>query len=212
MNAEQPRTVDLREHYRQLIRTRALDVAMCWTVVVPDNGTALSLDQITARLSGDASHRLHAAASLGDLWHFLNGGDYPVLIDWYDSATVIFEYDYLGASPAVLRRLSREARVYSAWWNVNAVNRLSFAADGELVLTIDALFPGSPEHYPGISRWPELEAMEDFFVEFEERGDDYDWRAAWLALVDQTTGAKLTSQWLDQEHPCVTVNTADATR
>lgn len=122
------------------------------------------------------------------------------------------EYDYLGSSAAVLKRLSHQAHVYSAWWNVNADNQLSFAANAELLLTLDALFPGSPDHHPALSHWPELEATRDIFIEFDKRAHDYDWRAACLALIEQTTGARLTSEWLDQAHPCITVNMAEATR
>lgn len=57
---------------------------------------------------------------------------------------------------AVLQRLSEGARAYSAWWNVNAHNQLSFAAGGDLILTIDAFFPGRPEDYPALGQWPEL--------------------------------------------------------
>ncbi|PZG18396.1 hypothetical protein [Nonomuraea aridisoli] len=112
----------------------------------------------------------------------------------------------------MLRRLSQGARVYSAWWNVNSHNQLSFAAGDELVLAIDAFFPGSPEDHPGIGRWPELQAMTDFFVEFEERDEGYDWRGAWLAVIDQTTGARLNGEWLEQAHPYITVRVSDAVR
>lgn len=208
----QPPTADLREHYRRLIHDRLwLAEAMCWTVVVPHNGTALTLNQIAARLSGDAPHQLHVAAPFSAIVPF-DGDAYPVLVDWCGPATVLFELDYLGSSPAVLQRLSRGARAYSAWWNVNSHNQLSFAAGGELIFAIDGIFPGRPEDYPGISQWPELQAMTDFFVEFEERGDDYDWQAAWLAVIDQTTGARLTCEWFDQAHPYVTVRMSDATR
>ncbi|WP_147269115.1 hypothetical protein [Sphaerisporangium album] len=68
---------------------------------------------------------------------------------------------------------------------------------------MDALFPGRPEDYSGIGQWPELEPMTDSFAEFEKRGDGYDWRAAWFAVIDQATGARLTSEWLEQAHPYV---------
>lgn len=185
---------------------------MCWTVLVPEDGTApFTLEEIAARLSGGTPHELHAAAPLSAI--VSSPGDaYPVVVDRSGSAIGLFEYDYLGSSIAVLQRLSQGTRVYSAWWNVNFHNQLCFAAGGELVLTVDAFFPGSPEDHPGLTRWPELAAMTDFFVEFEERGDDYDWMAAWLTVIDQTTGARLNSDWFQGEHPYVTVSMPDAAR
>lgn len=54
MNLVHPPTADLHEHYRQLRSTHPwLDVSMCWTVVVPDDGQALPLNQLAARLGGD---------------------------------------------------------------------------------------------------------------------------------------------------------------
>ncbi|MGN9786640.1 DUF6461 domain-containing protein [Nonomuraea sp. ZG12] len=225
MNTERLPIVDLRERYRQLMNsTQWPGVGMCWTVVVPDDGRALTLDQVAARLAGDTSYRLYEPAPLGAIGPPKRDA-YPVLVDRYGSTTVLFEWDYLGASPAVLRRLSERARVYSAWWNVNANNLLSFAAGGEHLLAIDALFPGRQEHHAGLARWPELQAMTDFFAgplpedldEDEDEDDlddraDYDWRAACLAVIDRTTGARLTGEWLEQPHPYVTVRMPDATR
>jgi len=54
--------------------------------------------------------------------------------------------------------------------------------------------------------------MMDFFVDFEERDEGYDWRAAMLAVIDQTTGARLTSEWLEQPHPYIAVRVPDAAR
>ncbi|WP_125634673.1 DUF6461 domain-containing protein [Nonomuraea sp. WAC 01424] len=212
MNIGQPPTVGLREHYRQLRSSQPwLDVAMCWTVVVPDSGQALPLHQLAARLSGDAPYRLFEPAPPKAVL-LPYDTDLPVSVDWCGAAAMLVEDDFLGSTPAVLRRLSEGARVYSAWWNVNAHNRLSFASSGELVLAIDAFGPGRPEDHPGIGQWPELRAMTDFFVDFEERGEDYDWQAAMLAVIDQTTGARLTSEWLEQPHPYVTVRMPDALR
>ncbi|GAA2417380.1 DUF6461 domain-containing protein [Nonomuraea africana] len=212
MNTGQPPTADLREHYRQLRSSQPwLDVAMCWTVVVPDSGQTLPLNQLAARLSGAAPHRLHEPA-LPRAVMLPYDTDNPVFADWCGSAAMLVEGDYLGSTPAVLRRLSQEARAYSAWWNVNAHNRLSFATGGELILTIDAFGPGRPEDHAGIGQWPQLQAMTDFFVEFEERDEDYDWQAAMLAVIDQTTGARLTSEWLEQPHPYITVRMPDAAR
>ncbi|WP_147269114.1 hypothetical protein [Sphaerisporangium album] len=91
MNTGEPPTGDLREHYRQLRRSQSwLDVAMCWTVVVPDSGKALNLNQIATRLSGDTPHQLHDPAPLSAIVPY-DGEPYPVLVDWYDSAAILFE-------------------------------------------------------------------------------------------------------------------------
>ncbi|GIH26335.1 hypothetical protein Aph01nite_46450 [Acrocarpospora phusangensis] len=212
MTTGQLSSADLHDYYRQLRRSqRWLGVAVCWTVVVPDNGRTLTLEEVAARLSGDAPHQLHEPAPVSAIGPFASD-ESPVIIDWSGSATTLFELDFLGSVPAVLRRLSQDARVYSAWWNVNAHNRLSFAAGGKVILAVDGLFPGHPDDHPGISRWPELAAMTDFFMEDDDRGDDYDWKAAWLAVIDQTTGARLTSGWFDEPHPYATVRMPDATR
>ncbi|MEV0597274.1 DUF6461 domain-containing protein [Nonomuraea cavernae] len=212
MNTRQPPTADPREHYRQFLSTHLwLDVAMCWTVVVPDSGQAFPLNQLAARLSGDAPHQLHEPA-LPDTLGLPYDTDYPVFIDWCRSTVMFVEGDYLGSMPAVLRRLSQGARAYSAWWNVNLHNRLSFAAGGEIIVAIDAFGPGRPEDHANIDQWPELQAMTDFFINFEERDEDYDWKAAMLAVIDHTTGARLTSEWLQQPHPYITVRMPDAAR
>ncbi|MGN9786838.1 DUF6461 domain-containing protein [Nonomuraea sp. ZG12] len=212
MNPGEPPTTGLREHYRQLRSSHPwLDEATCWTVVVPDSGHAFNLDEIAARLGGGAPYQLHEPASFQAAGP-VSGDAYPVFVDWCGSAAMLWEMDYLGSVPSVLQRLSQGARVYSAWWNVNLHNRLSFAAGGELILAVDAIFPGDPEDYPGIDQWPELQAMTDFFVDFEERDEDYDWIAAWLAVIDQTTGARLTGDWLEQAHPYMTVSLSDAAR
>ncbi|MGI5487974.1 DUF6461 domain-containing protein [Microtetraspora malaysiensis] len=221
MNTGGPSTDDLREHYRRLIDKHGLSVVMCWTVLVPEDRTAsFLLEEVGARLSGGTLHELHEAAPLSAMVP-CDGDTYPVVVDRSGSAIALFEYDYLGSSLPVLQRLSQGARVYSAWWNVNFHNRLCFAAGGELILTVDAFFPGSPDHHPGLAQWPELAAMTDFFTEFKEEDEDdeddddydgYDWMAAWLTVIDQTTGARLTTEWFQTEHPYVTVCMPDAAR
>ncbi|MEO3873678.1 DUF6461 domain-containing protein [Nonomuraea sp. B12E4] len=225
MNTGRPPAADLREHYRKLMNsTRWLGIGMCWTAVVPDDGRALTLDQVAARLAGNTPYRLHEPATLDAIGPPEHDA-YPLFVGGFGSTTVLFEWDYIGASPNVLRRLSEGARVYSTWWNVNSNNLLSFAAGGEPVLAIDALFPGRQEHHAGLAQWPELQAITDFFAapasddpdEEEDEDDlddraDYDWRATCLAVIDRTTGARLTREWLEQSHPYVTVRIPDVTR
>ncbi|MEU4834026.1 DUF6461 domain-containing protein [Streptosporangium sp. NPDC023615] len=222
MNTEQPPPADLREYYRRLMNSRQwLGVSMCWTVVVPEDGRALTLDQAAARLAGNTPYRLHEPASFEAVGPPERDA-YPVFVDRCGPTTVLFEWDSLGTEPVVLRRLSEGAHVYSAWWDVNANNQLSFAAGGEHLLAIDGMFPGQREHHAHLARWPGLQAMTDFFAEPPPEDPDedendldgrayYDWKAAFLAVIDHTTGVWLTGEWLEQPHPYVTVRMPDAT-
>ncbi|MGW2162039.1 hypothetical protein [Nonomuraea sp. NPDC001699] len=47
--------------------------------------------------------------------------------------------------------------------------------------------------------------------DLDDRSDHY-WRAACLAVIDHTTGARLTSEWLKPPHPYVMVRMPDVTR
>ncbi|WP_433248731.1 DUF6461 domain-containing protein [Streptosporangium sp. CA-135522] len=113
----------------------------------------------------------------------------------------MFEYnDFRGVHPSVLSRLSTDARAYSVYWNVNANNRVAFAADGELLLTVDAMYPEAWAHEPNLARWPELAIMAPHF----KWKNGKSWRATALATVELTTGARLSLEWLEQEHPYLT--------
>ncbi|MEU6786500.1 hypothetical protein ABZ912_45520 [Nonomuraea angiospora] len=63
MDTGKPPTAGLRAHYRQLRSSHHwLNVAMCWTAVVPDSGEAFTLDEIAVRLGGAAPYQLHEPA------------------------------------------------------------------------------------------------------------------------------------------------------
>lgn len=194
----------MSDHYRRLARERVLVESLCWTVVVPDDGAAfLTLEEVGARLSGGTGYELHQAAPLSAIVPY-GEGPCPVAVDRAGSTIVLYEYDYLGSLSGVLRRLSANARVYSAWWNVNAVNRLSLAIGGKVLLTINGRSPGRPENHPNLAWWPELAAMTDFFADFEERDDGGNWRADFFTAIELATGARLSREWLDAEHPYLT--------
>jgi hypothetical protein len=72
---------DLREQYRRLMSsTQWLSAGMCWTAIVPDQGRAITPDQIAARLAGNAPYQLHEPAPL-DAIGPPERDAYPVLID-----------------------------------------------------------------------------------------------------------------------------------
>ncbi|MET8052276.1 DUF6461 domain-containing protein [Streptosporangium sp. NPDC005286] len=214
MDDGRPAADEVYKHYRRLVGEPvppALDVALCWTVVVPNVGAApLTVEDIGTRLSGGTGHEVHEAAGLDvvDLPDYrLNPP--PVAVDRAGSAIVLYGLDYLGVPPAVTRPLSTNARVYNAWWNVNSVNYLSLAVDGEVLLSIDGLFPGRPEDHPNLAWWPELTAISGFFLDYEDtawtgRDDNWDWRAGFLTGIELATGVRLDRRWLNAEHPYLT--------
>ncbi|GAA3520111.1 hypothetical protein FHR32_003738 [Streptosporangium album] len=101
----------------------------------------------------------------------------------------------------MLPRLSVGARAYSAFWNVNANNRISFAADGQMILSFNTTF--FVEDWidaPGLARWPELRTMVPYF----DRQNGKSWRAAMLAAIELATGARLTEEWIEEERSYLT--------
>nr|WP_281391006.1 DUF6461 domain-containing protein [Streptosporangium album] len=111
------------------------------------------------------------------------------------------EYEFQGVHDPVLPRLSVGARAYSAFWNVNANNRISFAADGQMILSFNTTF--FVEDWidaPGLARWPELRTMVPYF----DRQNGKSWRAAMLAAIELATGARLTEEWIEEERSYLT--------
>lgn len=201
--------MDVRQvygHYRRLVSEPELDVALCWAVMVPHDGAdSLTLHEASARLGGGVGYELHEAANPHIVNLPLPRPGPCAAVDRSGGAVVVYGLDHLGSSSGALRRLASNARVYSAWWNVNSVNRLSLVVDSEVLLSIDGLFPGDPEDHPNLTWWPELAAMSEFF-DFEDedwtgRDDGWSWKAGFLTAVELATGVRLDRQWLDTEHP-----------
>ncbi|WP_449060998.1 hypothetical protein [Planomonospora algeriensis] len=76
------------------------------------------------------------------------------------------------------------------------MNFLSLAADGEVLLAIGGLLPRRVGDHPGLTRWPELAALEDFFIDIVDEewlgGDDgWNWQAGFLTAVELATGSRL---------------------
>jgi hypothetical protein len=100
----------------------------------------------------------------------------------------------------VLPRLSIDGRAYSAFWNVNTNNRISFAADGEMVLSFDTTFIEEWIDHRGLTRWPELRTMAPYF----DWQNGKSWQAAMLAAIELATGARLIEEWIEEERSYLT--------
>nr|WP_311132221.1 hypothetical protein [Nonomuraea gerenzanensis] len=184
--------------YHRLLKNHWLGNGACWTVIVPDDGNPLTLTEIGDRLSGGESHVAQKTARPVNA--FPGDEAWAVLVGRSGSVTELFEYGFHAAFPPVLPRLSEGGRAYSVHWNVNGNNRIAFAADGELLLAVDAMYPGSWTHEANLAHWPELTAMAPHF----RWRNGKSWRAASLATIELTTGCRLSQEWLEQERPHLT--------
>ena len=99
-----------------------------------------------------------------------------------------------GAREEVLRCLSAGGRAVSAYWNVNAVTRFSYAADGEVVTAFEAISPGRRSGTDP-DRLEELRA--------DLPWGDADPVALMLALAGRVTGAPVRPEWLTGEFTVV---------
>ncbi|MEV6867676.1 DUF6461 domain-containing protein [Streptosporangium subroseum] len=199
MSNGRPAGSDVYGYYRRLLKDHWLENAICWTVVIPDDGKPFMLAEIGERVSGGASHEIHEAARFED--DYSDGSGWAMMVGRSGSVTELFEYNgFHGVYPPVLPRLSVGARAYSVYWNVNANNHIGFAADGEMLLMVDAMYPERWTHEPNLARWPELMAMAPHFRWRKGKS----WRAAALATIELTTGARLSLEWLDRERPYLT--------
>ncbi|MET9067723.1 DUF6461 domain-containing protein [Streptosporangium sandarakinum] len=196
MGDGQPAGSDVYRYYRRLLKGHWLAEGICWTVVVPDDGKPLTLTEIGERVSGGADYETYEAARFEDdysdetAWAMMVGHSGPV--------TMLFEDNGChGVYPPTLPRLSVGARAYSVYWNVNANNRIGFAAGGEMLLMLDAMYPQAWASQPNLARWPELGMMAPHF----NWRNGKSWRAAALATIELTTGARLSLEWIEQERP-----------
>ncbi|WP_030455331.1 DUF6461 domain-containing protein [Herbidospora cretacea] len=187
---------DVYHHYRKLLGGSWMEVAICWTVVVPHDGRPLTLAEIGERVSGGEGFKAYGPEVFEDDEDCLVYSDdfeWAMLVDHSGPVTAILEYNgFKGVHDPVLPRLSVGGRAYSAYWNVNANNRLSFAADGEMVLSFDGMYIEEVIDQPELSRWPELLTMAPKFN--WRKGQS--WRAAMLSAIEMATGARLTEEWV----------------
>ncbi|TQS18679.1 DUF6461 domain-containing protein [Microbispora hainanensis] len=186
-------------HYRELRRKEPwLEPAVCWTVVVPHEPRPFSVADIGARVSGGTPHEVHEAAPLEAL-PFFEGGN-PMSVAPASPAVMLFEHNgILGTQRDVLRRLSRDGRVCGVYWNVEGDNRLNYAAGGRVLASLDAMFWDEWSGDDIAVLEPELRAMTELLA-----GDEDDWRAAAMAVVELVTGVRLTAEWLSGAHPYLT--------
>ncbi|MGI5155288.1 hypothetical protein [Microbispora sp. CA-102843] len=76
--------------------------------------------------------------------------------------------------------------------------QLSYAADGRVLVDLDAMFWDEWTGDDFAVLEPELRAMTELLA-----GDEDDWQAAAMTVVEPVTGVRLTGEWLAGAHQYV---------
>ncbi|MEV6901190.1 DUF6461 domain-containing protein [Amycolatopsis sp. NPDC051372] len=174
----EPAVADLPEAAYRWICQSALSEAATVTVVV-----GLTLREVLQAFGAD----IQEPEPIEDLLDSdLEFGPWVTVSEVDGFVLAVEENGVRGAQREVLAELSRGGRAASMFWNVNAVTRLSFARDGEL-LASDEL--GRP-----LGADPEVTAAVEG-LDFDDWRDRY---AKGLVAVERFTGRGLTVDDLDE--------------
>ncbi|MBJ3813109.1 DUF6461 domain-containing protein [Streptomyces flavofungini] len=120
-----------------------------------------------------------------------------ILVSRSGPAVVVVENNaYQGSREEVLRPLSRLGRTASAYWNVNAVSRLSLAEDGLVLSGLDMVVPEDPYGARPEAWEPLLEGL--------TLGVGGSWGSG-LAAVERATGARFDDAWISGPHRVVEI-------
>ncbi|MEL3946389.1 DUF6461 domain-containing protein [Streptomyces sp. LNU-CPARS28] len=155
-------------------------------------------DAVIRLFGGDPEHA--RPMTLEDLRNQDHGD--RILVSRSGTAVVVVEDNgYQGSREEVLRPLSRLGRTASAYWNVNAVSRLSLAEDGLIASAFEMILPEEPEYRFGVRphAWdPLLEGL--------NLDDDTDclWGTG-LAAVERASGARFDEAWVHGPHRAVPI-------
>ncbi|AQZ64634.1 unnamed protein product [[Actinomadura] parvosata subsp. kistnae] len=184
--------LDVLRHYRALLAgDPRLSVALCWVAVTAPN---LDVQGVADRLHGRPRTSLREAVSP---WEVPPDGPPHPSVGLAPGGIGIFEQNgYLAASPACLSRVSAGGRACGVYWDVDGNNRLTFAAGGRIVLSVDAMEPEDRDGEVTAEVAPGVAALEGVVA-----ADDEEWQQGALVAVELYTGVRLTSQWLGSPHP-----------
>ncbi|WP_125264437.1 DUF6461 domain-containing protein [Streptomyces alboflavus] len=177
----------------ELLTGLGLDVAATFTAV-----HGADEDAVIGLFGGDPEHA--RPMKLTDL-RDQDRGD-RILVSRSGTAVVVVEDNgFQGSREEVLRPLSRLGRTASAYWNVNAVSRLSLAEDGLIASAFEMILPEEPEYRFGVRphAWdPLLEGL--------NLDDDTDclWGTG-LAAVERASGAQFDEAWAHGPHRTVPI-------
>ncbi|WP_150494703.1 DUF6461 domain-containing protein [Streptomyces kanamyceticus] len=176
------------QHLDRLLTDLGLDEAATFTAVCGAD------EEDVIRLFGGDPERARPM-NLEELRDYDEGD--LILVSRSGPAVVVVEGNgYQGSREEVLRPLSRLGRTASAFWNVNAVSRLSLAEDGLLSAVLDMVVPEDP-YGARPDAW-------DSLLEGLPLGVDAGWGSG-LAAVERATGARFDEAWVRGPHRAIPI-------
>ncbi|WP_409056180.1 DUF6461 domain-containing protein [Streptomyces sp. SYP-A7185] len=176
------------QHLDGLLEDLGLQEAATFTAVCHDDA-----DDVIRGFGGDPDQA--RPMPLEDLREYYEGN--LVLVSRSGPAVVVVESNnFQGSREEVLRPLSRLGRTASAFWNVNAVSRLSLAEDGLVSSALDMVVPDTPYGARPAAWEPLLEGL--------PLGVSAGWSSG-LAAVERATGARFDDTWARGPHRAVQI-------
>ncbi|GAA3616319.1 hypothetical protein GCM10022419_122030 [Nonomuraea rosea] len=173
---------------------------MCWTVVRSLSGS-LDLDDLGARLCTGGSPELVAMSVREGAPPFRPAK--VLFVGEGDGSVLLLESnDEYGNKTAVREALSESAEVWSVSWNFNGHDRLSHATGGHTV------FDWPDYIYNDVAHGEVPTAVRELLATHTDplSGGPMPARAAAMSLIEVSTGARMSGDWVDRERQAFVVD------
>ncbi|MFC4534681.1 hypothetical protein [Sphaerisporangium dianthi] len=173
---------------------------ICWIVVQPLSGV-LSVNQAVTRIGGRPENLLNMTTMEA---YSLSPGDTLSFEESETAVSILQIGGFAGMFPEMIEPLSRGARAWVAYWDVNAGFSMLHWVDGSCVGGWD---PYSPREGWVTGLGP-LARYADFFLRYDIDDEDRDpnhREAVTLAVIEAESGVRLDRAWIDREHPAMLV-------
>ncbi|MFC7382557.1 hypothetical protein [Sphaerisporangium rhizosphaerae] len=190
---------DPYDHYVRLLdEHRWLANGLCWTVIQPVSGLALSLDEVGSRLTGGGDPEVREMEIRGEDLYPLE----VVFVGRSNGATILLQKDggAHASSPEVMSRLSVDARLWNVSWQSQGAGRLSHSVYGRILADVYGLDVNNATGADPDALAPEIEPLRRAAV--AGQGEATTLKEAWgrktaaLTVIELATGARLLEEWL----------------
>lgn len=200
-------TSETVDYYRSLLDQHQWlpSDGLCWTVIRPA-GAEVTLPQVTEGLTPGALPEVRELDVREDPLHLM---PIPVVFTREHNevlSLVQTEGSYV-CHPEVLRRLARGAQVWSISWGPRSGETISYARDGYIACHWPEFSHDSGNGYRAYGHvdagFAEHLAL---LAKIGHSGDQALIRAAAMAVMDATTGARLDADWLNGSEQAIIVD------